>query len=701
MNPVDKQSTLALIKKALNDDEVSFRDGQWETIDALVHHNKKILLVQRTGWGKSIVYFISARMMRDQGKGPAIIISPLLALMRNQIAAAERIGIKAVTINSSNQDEWALVKGRLLADQVDVVLISPERLANDDFIDEVLLPVSRRIGLLVVDEAHCISDWGHDFRPDYRRIVNILSQIPPNVAVLGTTATANNRVIRDITEQLGDIQVLRGPLIRESLTLQNIRLKDQASRLAWLVDQVPRMDGTGIIYTLTKRDADQVATWLTRNGISAASYYSDVEHPDFSNSDRYRQNLEERLLNNDLKAIVATSALGMGYDKPDLGFVIHYQAPGSVIAYYQQVGRAGRAIDHAYGILLSGEEDQDIHEFFLRAAFPQEFQVVEILKALEASDGLSIYQLQERVNLRMSQIEHVLKLLRVENPAPVVKDGGRWYRTTENYTMDHERIEFLTHQRIKEWEEIQHYIDYDGCLMRFLRNSLDDPESSACTKCVNCSPERALPTSISHDSGVRASEFIRRSEIVLDPRIMFPKDAFPSYGFSGNIRQRGLSMQSGRILARWGDAGWGKIVADNKHSGRFNDSLVDAVVAMIQQRWLPKPLPEWVTCVPSLNHPDLVPSFAGRVAKQLDIPFLDFVDKIRQNDPQKLKNNRFHQCRNLDGVFSIRKGIPNKPVLLIDDIVDSGWTLAVIGALLRKAGSGLVYPLALATTATG
>ena len=307
--------------------------------------------------------------------------------MRNQIEAAGRIGVRAATVNSTNREDWETVKGQMLADEVDVMLISPERLANDEFIQKMLLPIGQRMALLVVDEAHCISDWGHDFRPDYRRIVNVLRQMPPNMPVLGTTATANNRVIRDITEQLGDIRVARGPLIRESLSLQNIRLPDQAARLAWIAQHVPRMTGTGIIYTLTKRDADQVAGWLQRNAIVAAAYHSDVEHPDFPDSHSYRTHLEERLLANDLKALVATTALGMGYDKPDLGFVIHYQAPGSVIAYYQQVGRAGRAVEHAYGILLSGREDQAIHDYFRQSAFPREAHVKEILDALDASDG--------------------------------------------------------------------------------------------------------------------------------------------------------------------------------------------------------------------------------------------------------------------------------------------------------------------------
>ncbi|WP_419637301.1 helicase-related protein, partial [Thiolapillus sp.] len=322
----------------------------------------------------------------------------------------------------------------MLADQVDAILISPERLSNEEFVDNVLQPVAERIGLLVVDEAHCISDWGHDFRPDYRRLVNILRQMPPNMPLLGTTATANNRVIADVQSQLGDIQIQRGTLVRESLSLQTLRLPDQASRLAWLASHIPELPGTGIVYVLTIRDAEQVANWLSSQGIEAPAYYGSVDHPNFADSNSYRQHLEDLLLHNEIKVLVATTALGMGYDKPDLGFVIHYQAPGSVVSYYQQVGRAGRGIETAYGVLLAGNEDNDIHDFFRRSAFPDERDVNAILGVLtDHDDGLSLSRLQTQLNLRHGQIEKVLKVLSVETPAPIIKQGTRWRRTPVPY----------------------------------------------------------------------------------------------------------------------------------------------------------------------------------------------------------------------------------------------------------------------------
>ncbi|TSB24815.1 RecQ family ATP-dependent DNA helicase [Psychrobacter sp. YGAH215] len=694
MNRVQAQQ---LLQTALANPAAEFRDGQWEAIDALVNLRQKLLVVQRTGWGKSSVYFISTKILRDRGMGPTIIISPLLALMRNQIESAQRLGIVAETMNSTNTDEWQSVTQRILNNEIDCLLISPERLANDSFIEKVLQPIADRIALMVIDEAHCISDWGHDFRPDYRRITNILRQLPPNTPVLGTTATANNRVIEDIQTQLGDINIHRGPLTRESLALQTTLLPDQASRLAWLAQVIPTLPGTGIVYTLTVRDAEQVAEWLVANDIDAKAYHGSVTHDSFEDSNTYRQHLEDLLLNNQLKVLVATTALGMGYDKPDLSFVIHYQAPGSIVAYYQQVGRAGRGIDQAVGILMSGMEDHNIHEFFRESAFPSEVQVNEILQVLENSDSLSIRSMEEQTNLRYGQIEKVLKLLSVESPAPVIKDGSRWVRTPVPYKMDHARTTHLTEQRVQEWQEVQKYLDNTNCKMTFLRRALDDLDPTPCGKCSSCLGKPVINISVDPILAHRAGTFLKHAEMVITPKAQVAANAFLDYNFRGNLPQK-LRAQEGRVLSRWGDAGWGKMVADNKHAGRFSDELVKAIAEMIQQRWQPNPMPQWVCCVPSRYHSELVPDFAQRLADRLGLPFVDAVSKIKDNQPQKGQQNRFHQCRNLDGVFAVTQLYEGQPVLLVDDIVDSGWTLTVIAALLQQAGSGLVYPIALASS---
>ncbi len=696
-----RQDARRLLQLALANPLADFHTGQWEAIDALVNSREKLLVVQRTGWGKSMVYFIATRLLRDRGLGPTLIVSPLLALMRNQIEAAERLGIRALTINSANRDDWPPLTCAILNDEADAVLISPERLANDKFVQDVLLPIAQRLGLLVVDEAHCISDWGHDFRPDYRRLGNVLRRMPPNMPLLGTTATANNRVLKDIDQQLGDIKIQRGSLMRETLALQTLHLPDQAARLAWLADHLPELPGTGIVYTLTRRDAEQVAGWLSWNGIPARAYHSDSAADGFADANAYRQYLETLLLTNQTKVLVATTALGMGYDKPDLGFVVHYQAPGSIVAYYQQVGRAGRAIDYAIGILLAGHEDVEIHDFFRKSAFPDETQVNAILHALEQSDGLTISELEPVVNLRRNkQIEHVLKFLSVENPAPVLKDGSRWRRTPVPYRLDHERIQRLTRQREQEWREVQTYINSRDCLMRFLATALDDENPQPCGRCARCLGQPVVGENFSLTLAMEAARYLRHSELPLECKRQVAKGAFTVYPFQGNLKA-GLHAETGRVLARWGDAGWGQWVAEDKRAGYFRDELVEAMAEMIRRRWCPEPPPAWVTCVPSHNHPTLVPDFARRLAARLRLPFVSAVVKQRDNQPQKFQQNRYHQCRNLDGVFAVAAPIPGGPVLLVDDMVDSTWTLTVVAALLRQAGSGLVWPTALATTAGG
>ena len=694
---MDRIDALTLLRSAVGNPQADFRSGQWEAIDALVNRQGRLLVVQRTGWGKSLVYFISTRILRGRRAGPTIIISPLLALMRNQIEAAQRLGLCAKTINSANREDWEAVRRMILAGDTDAILVSPERLANEAFVQRVLLPVAGKVGLIVVDEAHCISDWGHDFRPDYRRLVGILQQLPPNLPLLCTTATANNRVIDDISGLLGQIDIQRGPLVRKSLILQTLRQPDQASRLAWLAHYVPKLPGTGIIYTLTRDDAEHVAGWLNSQDIPARAYYSDVTAPGFADGNAYRQHLEALLLDNKIKALVATSALGMGYDKPDLGYVIHYQAPSSVISYYQQVGRAGRAIDRAYGVLMTGKEDEQIHRFFRDNAFPSARAVQRLLTELAKHDGLTAEQLADTLNQPLKQITQALRVLSVESPAPVLLDQGAWRRTPVPYELDKARIERLRRQREVEWQEVQDYVDSPTCLMAFLQGALNDTAPEPCGRCACCRGHAVISETVDPAQVAAAQRFLRRSEFPIAPRQQAPRNAFPQYGIGGTIPVE-LRASEGRVLARWNDTGWGRMVADDKHNGAFRDELVAEMAEMITQRWRPEPTPQWVTCVPSLRHAELVPNFARRLAQRLGLPFHEVILKARPNEPQKAQQNEINQCRNLDGVFAVAPGAPATPVLLVDDMVDSGWTLTTLAVLLRRAGSGPVYPVALAST---
>lgn len=688
-----KQQALVYLRKSLGNPQASFRDGQWESIEHLLD-KKRVLVVQRTGWGKSSVYFLATKLLREQGAGPTLLISPLLSLMRNQIEAAQKLGVCACTINSANTEEWGEIEQKLTKNVVDILLISPERLANDDFRQNILATMTTNTGLIVVDEAHCISDWGHDFRPDYRRIVRVLQAFPPNVPVLATTATANDRVVSDIKSQLGkNITLLRGTLTRSSLKLQNINMPSQSARLAWLAGTIPTLPGSGIVYTLTQRDADRVAEWLTINNISAKTYHSDID------SDN-KEILEQELLDNKIKALVATVALGMGFDKPDLGFVIHFQRPASVVHYYQQVGRAGRAVDEAYGILLCGEEDDNIANYFIQSAFPPQQHIAAILGALDDSDdGMSVPAMQEKLNLRKSHIDKTLKFLTVESPSPIVKTDTKWRVTASAsaYQIDQKYIDEITSIRHHEQSQMNDYMHSTDCLMGFLQSTLDDPSANACGKCQNCNPGGLLNVGCNEELANRAGIFLRRSYQPIRPRKQWPQsNIFQEYPLAGHKIPLEWRAEEGRALALWRDAGWGQLIVKGMHKTKsFSNVLVTACVTMLQD-WAPTPFPVWVTCIPSLNNPELVPNFAQRLADALDIPFIPCVQKIKQTKQQKTMNNSYQQAKNLDGAFSVSQECMEGPCLLVDDVVDSGWTFTIASALLRKAGCTHVYPLALA-----
>ncbi|MDD3888833.1 MAG: RecQ family ATP-dependent DNA helicase [Syntrophomonadaceae bacterium] len=678
-----------LLKTMLGEDK-TFRDGQWEAIETVVVRKERALIVQRTGWGKSIVYFIATKLLREEGKGITLLISPLLSLMRNQIEMASKIGIRAATINSSNPDEWDEIEAELQKNSCDILLITPEKLVSRGF-NELLAGIPGNIGMVVVDEAHCISDWGHDFRPDYRRIVGIIEKLPAGVPVLATTATANDRVVNDIKEQLGeDLKIMRGPLTRQSLRIQTVVLKDQAERLAWLAENISRLPGTGIIYCLTIVDCRRVATWLQSVGINAFDYHGKINNED-------RINREQQLLHNEVKALVATTALGMGFDKPDLGFVVHYQRPGSLVAYYQQIGRAGRNLDNAYAILLNGGEDDEIQDYFIKHAFPDGNEMRTVLSIIaDANDGISIASILRDVNLSENRIKNCIELMEIEGA--IFKSGGKYYRSTNPWEPDEDRMNRVTKLRYQELQQMQDFVLTDKCYMQVVAEELDDAYAEPCGKCANCQ-DPFFQESVNTELVNKAILFLRRGYLSIKIRKKWP--ALGVGRFRGNIAA-GYQNQEGRALCRYGDAGWGTLVKSGKYKdGRFSDELVEAAVELINDHWQPEPMPEWVTAIPSRRHPELVPGLAKRVAALLDIPYHQVLTKTKDTVEQKMMENSNQQANNALEAFSVIEDCPRGPVLLIDDMVDSRWTLTVCGALLQETGSGPVFPLALAATWSG
>jgi ATP-dependent DNA helicase RecQ len=685
--PTDTRA-LELLQRALGTD-AQFREGQLEAVVALVDRRARVLVIQRTGWGKSVVYFVATKLLRDRGAGPTILISPLLSLIRDQLKAAERLGLRAASIDSTNPDQWSPIEAALARDEVDILLVSPERLGNERFQTVTIPSIGQGIGLFVVDEAHCISDWGHDFRPDYQRIDRLVRALPAGVPLLATTATANSRVQSDVEVQLGpDLEVFRGPLGRDSLHLQVVKLDDQAERLAWLVEYLRNVEGSGIVYTLTVRDADRVSDWLATQGIDAPAYHSRL-------GDEERLLREKRLLGNDVKALVATVALGMGFDKPDLAFVVHFQRPGSVIFYYQQIGRAGRAVDRAEVVLLSGREDDEITSYFINTAFPPEEELLEVLSAIESVDQVGARELESRLNLSRTAITRALKFLALEGV--VAHTGSGWARTVNTWDSDQERGARVTATREREQERMRDYTSTEGCLMAFLTSELDDPASASCGRCANCA---GLFARIEPDPALvnEAVRFLKRAYRPIEPRKQWP----PGLGDPRGRIDDGLILQEGRALCVYGDAGWGRLVMEGKYGqAGFDDELVDAALEMLTE-WHPDPAPTWVTAVPSWRHPELVPGFARRLAARLGLPYRDALVKVRETKEQKRMENSIQQVRNTLGAFeAVREQVLDGPVLLVDDMVDSRWSMTICGIALAAAGSGPVIPLALGETTSG
>ncbi|MGM7666333.1 RecQ family ATP-dependent DNA helicase [Microbacterium sp. A93] len=702
-----------ILSRLVGREDADFHPGQFEAIEALVADRRRALVVQRTGWGKSAVYFVASLLLRTRGAGPTLIVSPLLALMRDQVAAAARAGVRAEAINSANPTDWDRIRERLAEDSVDVLLVSPERLNNPQFRDVQLPDLIRRTGLLVVDEAHCISDWGHDFRPDYRRIRDLIAQLPGDgnrsVPVLATTATANERVVQDVAEQLGvdgagDVFVLRGPLARSSLRLGVLRMPSPASRLAWLLTHLDALPGSGIVYTLTVSAAEDTARALREAGHEVASYTGRTDP-------EQRAELEQALKENRVKALIATSALGMGFDKPDLGFVVHFGAPSSPVAYYQQVGRAGRATDHADVLLLPGPEDRDIWRYFATTSMPDEHRARAVLGELEAAGKpLSVPALETRVDLKRTPLELLLKVLAVDGA--VERTQGGWRRTSEPWTYDGERYGRVAQARLDEEKLMLDYEHTSGCRMEFLSRVLDDPDAAPCGRCDNCAGPW-FPTSIDESAQGNASKALGRVGVEIEPRRSWPS-GMDRLGvpLKGRIPEESQVLE-GRAVARLTDLGWGgrlrTLFADTESGPQDapidRDLLQGAVQVLASWEWAERPIA--VVSVPSRSRPQLVGSFAEGIARIGQLPYLGSLELVDGGPRGESGGNSAFRLAAVWQMFTVPEGLAAQlaaareagrhgPVLLLDDRTESRWTLTEAGRVLRQAGASGVLPFVLA-----
>ena len=661
-----------------------FRDGQYEAIETTML-NKRTLVVQKTGWGKSLVYFICTRLFRDSGSGVTMIVSPLLVLMENQIEAGVKMGLKCEVLNSTVRERREGIISSLISDEIDLLLITPESLLSDYF-QGYLSKI--KIGFFVIDEAHCISDWGHDFRLEYTQLNKVIKRLPASVPLLGTTATANDRVVEDLRTQLGDnVYVSRGALGRDSLSIQILRLSEISMRYGWILENLEKLPGSGIIYCLTRRDCDYLTDFLVQNGMNVRSYYSrDTEE------DQVNREAEQLFKENRIKAIVATVKLGMGYDKGDVAFIIHYQQPSNIVSYYQQIGRAGRNIERAYTFLMCGEEDKKIQDYFIETAFPSRVECEKVMELVQKHTeiGISISEIASLLNVRRVRLGKALMFLL--NEGYVYKEKQKYFISMEKFTYNQDHYDTITAIRRKEQDKMDELVNTQECYSKFIVNCLDDFTASACGKCGNCLGYEEYSSKISPEALVKAQMYLEKLVIPIKPRQRWAKTSLTS---SSKIAYQN---EVGICLSRYGDPGYGMLVKNDKYSvGQvFCDELLGKSVKELSNFVCEKKISA-ITFVPSLRS-GIVEDFARRLGKRLNLTFLTLLGK-RAADYQKAMQNSSYQCENALKSFFVLS-LPEtmeypESILLVDDIVDSGWTLAVCGSKLMEAGCGKVYPFVL------
>lgn len=674
--------------------KATFREGQIKALNS-IKDNKKALIVQKTGWGKSLVYFLGTKYQRDKGiKGLTVVVSPLISLMRDQIRNAEKFGLRAemiiYTSPETYRSDFDTTKEKLLNKEVDILFVSPERFANKEFNDDVLPYLD--IKLFVIDEAHCISNWGHDFRPDYMRLVEVYNELPKGTPLVLTTATANDRVVSDIENQFGnELLTIRGELTRESLEIQVIKMPTQALRLAWLKENITKINGSGIIYCATVRDTLKVSAYLRSHNINVEEYHGSIDYED-------RIKKEEKLINNDIKALVSTNALGMGFDKGDLAFVIHFQAPGSLVSYYQEIGRAGRNIDKSKIVLLNGLEDERIQRAFIDAKISETDLELVLNIIANAPNGLKQAELLDKLNIGRAMVETALKVLLIN--IYITKDGPLYFKTNKHFSLDLKKEEEFQEAQYRELEEFREFINTKECYMKFIANKLNDYKAEPCGRCANCIGSPLLPVDVSKEALSEAVLFLNDRVQMIKPRAQKPfginiKDLKP-----GNIKQD-LRNEEGRFIATYGVSGYGEQIEKAiTEDANYSIDLLDVSERYIRTKWA-NALSDLnlVTYIPSYHNNDRIESFAKELANRLNLPFKQLVQKVHEERPlQRDMQNPVKQFENAYYSYNLNhENITNQNILLIDELHNSGFTMFSVGLKLKESGSGKVYPFALAS----
>ncbi len=658
----------------------SFREGQYEAIEATLSH-KRTLVVQKTGWGKSLIYFVCSKILKAQNKGLTIIISPLLTLMENQIEQATQFNLKCEQLNSSTYERHEEILNGMANNQYDLIFATPETLCKTNIITS-LSSGSINIALIVVDEAHCISDWGHDFRLEYTKIKDIITTLPESTHILATTATANNIVINDINEQFGgDTFISRGSLTRKSLNIQTSVFNDDYEKYAFILQHIQSIPGTGIIYCLTKNDCESLSEFLNMHNISARPFYSGLNN-DFNNETL------SLFKENKIKAIVATIKLAMGFDKGDVSFVINYDIPKNITLCYQEIGRAGRNIDNAYIIILFSNRDIKINNFFIEQAFPTEEDSLDVYNCVKNNNGITKRAIQSLVNIQSGKINKSIDFL--EHDGFIYKDNNKYYTAPKTYFYNKEHYNAITKQRYEDLENMKNIINVKTCLSKYIVNKLDDTTAQNCGKCTNCRQKLLFSTNLNEQALREAHNFIDNKYIVIEPRKMW---------LDGQSNKKiPLINEIGFALTKYNNSFYGDLVKQGKYGDLkgFSDKLLNKVCDVIPKLFAKQKI-LYITAVPSKNS-TLVEDFTKQVAEKLHLKYIKILEKIT-NTHQKDQQNSSYQCSHARSSFKIIDNIQhphNYNIILLDDMKDSGWTLTVCGYLLREYGFEKVFPFALA-----
>lgn len=679
-----EQLAFNYLKQAYGDD-ATFREGQLEAILSVLNSGNE-LVVRQTGWGKSLIYFILTNIYRSQGKGPAIIISPLLSLVRNQIYSASKFNLNAYNLSSDNIDDWEDIYNKLNSNLVDILFLTPEHLANKDNMAKINGVLQDNFSLLVIDEAHCISDWGHDFRPDYKKIVKFLKNLNYSIPILATTATANDRVIDDITNQLATVNISRGPLIRESLRIQVLNITTKVDRYAWILNYLKNTSKNGIIYCLTQKDTEDLNKFLLRNGINSASY---------NGSSVDRLEVEEKFLNNEISCVVATIALGMGYDKDDIGYVIHYQRPGNVVAYYQQIGRAGRNLKEADVIMLNGREDEIIQRHFIEDAFPKVDDINDVITLIKNNqfNTFKLYDIQRDLNIKKAKLDQIMKYL-FDNE---ILDYERGTFTVLNLDkkLDFDIFKEITSLRYGELEEMKEFINLKTCYMKFLAKSLSDNNAKDCMKCANCLNKELYSSQLDNESLHRASDFINNLKYEIEPRRQLPVGMKYQNISRLKTKNNDYTNELGHALTFSDDGHLGQIVNMELSNGNIISKVVVEDMTKLIKDNISLSNNMIVTYVPSNTNNQVIKQLAIDIASLLNLEFQELLAKSNNNTKQDQLNNAYQWYENSINNYQVKEAINNKEIILIDDIVQSKWTLTSVGLKLKLAGALKVYPFVL------